>query len=725
MGQQTQLEHKIINSTRIKHSIPLFLYLILVVLGWCIPDHLWGIHFVSFLPPHFQLAILTIPLLLAFYIIRQNKTSYSYKLPALNRVTVLFISVLCGVFFYNFPLALDFYGNARGFTSRLSVQIQELPNDFWSKLFTFKFEPGQGRHGVTQLVELISYYGNTTINKAFIILDTLCGFGYVFTLLTAVLHYISNRKWQWIMTIVSLSSPIMLNYFGHIETYALVYLLLFIWGFIFCKYLTTKSQIYLLLLFPLLVIAIRFHTLIALLTPAFLIGILYTNFSHTLWVSKLLSIKGILVKIIAPIFLIGLGAYFFIFEDYNDPRTLDHFQDIDRLFLPIIPPNAPLDQYHLFSTMHFIDLMNMALLWSPALLFILGYYFINWKRFVIPWNNPSILLIGLSIILYCVFFFGMNPLFSLPMDWDLFMFPVPLILLLLILIINHIQDRPIPKTVFISFILGVAINIPVFTVFFNKSHSAKRMVSIGKHIYHSYYEHASTYILYGLQQIPNQSHDEYLTQERSVLEALTPYGKPAIDKQLSELYLDHAINQAEIAHDYESARTSFKKAWYYYPVPPNFISYIEEINQKLMAQKFEFGNTDLEAAKSYLQKGIKLADENNITKALNHLQHAVALAPTQGGPYLELMTLYFQLGAFDKAHKMSDQLIKLAYPNKEKALQMGLHTALEAEQYSKALNLVQVLIKEFGTNQLRQTINDRLVGKDRIDQLKFLFQRSK
>ena len=725
MRRQTQIENKIINSTRIKHSIPLFLYLILVVLGLSLPDHLWGIHFISFLPPYLQLIFFTVPLLLAYYLFRYRKVTFGSKLPPLNKIAVLLISIACGILFYTFPLALDFYGNARGFASRLPVQIQELPSDFWSKLFTFKFEPGQGRHGVTQLVELISYYGNTTIKNAFIILDTLCGFGYVVILLTTIKYYISKRNWQWIIAIIALSSPIMLNYFGHIETYALVYLLLFTWGALFCKYLSTKRQVYLFLLLPLLIVAIRFHTLNALLIPAFLLGILYTNFSHTSWVSRLFTVKAILFKMIAPLFLIGLGAYFFVFEDYNDPRTLDHFQDIDRLFLPIVPPDAPLDQYHLFSTMHFIDLMNMAWLWSPALLFILGYFTIKSKYYTINWNNASILLIGLCITLYCAFFFGMNPLFSLPMDWDLFMFPVPLILLVLILIIHQLQDQPISKTVFVSFLLGVAINIPVFLVFFNKSYSANRMVSVGKHIYHSYYEHASTYILYGLQQVPNRSHQNYLIRESVILEALTPYGQPVIDKQLSELYLDHAINQSQIAHDYESARESFKKAWYYYPIPENFIPYVEEVNQKLVAKKFVFNNSDLEDAHNYFQKGLQQADENNISEALNHLQHAIALAPTQGSSYLELMTLYFQLGAFDKAHEVSNHLIKLNYPNREKALQMGLHTALEADKYDKASQLVQLLIKEYGTNQLRQTIYNRLIREDRIDQLKFLFQRSK
>ena len=69
-----------------------------------------------------------------------------------------------------------------------------------------------------------------------------------------------------------------------------------------------------------------------------------------------------------------------MFKDYNDPRTLTDFKDIDRLFLPVFSPEPPLDRYNLFSLNHILDYLNMMLMWSPAALFLIAYAFIFKKQ---------------------------------------------------------------------------------------------------------------------------------------------------------------------------------------------------------------------------------------------------------------------------------------------------------------------------------------------------------
>lgn len=718
--------HQYITHSR-KYQYPILILILITPLlcGLIWEDSWWGTHFISFTPNFikFSIIVASITLLLFSFSKKIKDTTFLFK-TKLSKKTSIGISLISCILFYNIQIAADFYGNARNFTDILDQTITTLPADFFKECFSYELTPGNGRRGVLLLVKYISYLFNISILNAFKLLDAFCGGIFVFTWLNAVQYFISKKPWQLIISIIGLSSPLLLIFFGHIETYAPIFVLLFNWLFIFTLYLKKKKTRHLLLLVSLLIIGIRLHNLMLLLLPTFLLGILYHQKNNYTFLTHLYSIKGIFQRIFAPIVLIGLVCYFFVFKDHNDPRRLDNFNDIDRLFLPLFSPDPPLDKYNLLSFNHFFDYFNMIYLWSPVLLFFFTYLLAR-KRKIINWNTPTISLMILTFFIFASFLFAMNPLFSMPMDWDLFMFPIPIALILLLLLTTQIQHHTISKKLLYSSIVFTLWCIPIFFVFFSKQASSHRIESTSVHIYKTYYEHSSTYMLYALNMDQQSTPEAYMKRKKALINKLAPYATLGNDKQYSELLIDEAINELQINNNLLNSRKYFLKSLDYYSIPKQFTHQLTSINHTLVKENHQFSKQDIDKSITITRKGITILNQDKRPKeALTLFNLANYYFPLSKENKLQTVVALFQLQNFTQAYHETSFLIKTDYPSREKALRMALHIALEAQLFDKALLHTETLIDEFGSDNLLSTIQQRIQQKDRMKELKYLFQRN-
>ena len=164
-----------------------------------------------------------------------------------------------------------------------------------------------------------------------------------------------------------------------------------------------------------------------------------------------------------PICFVGAFLYFFVFQDYKDPRLLQDFRDIDRLFLPLLSPAPPLDRYNLFSINHIFDYFNIMMLWSPPALFLLVIIGLFYRK-QINWKTPQIVITGLTFLLFTTFLFMINPLFSMPMDWDLFSLPAPILLIFVLALLKDVQPTNLAGKILPGCLALAILSLPTFIV---------------------------------------------------------------------------------------------------------------------------------------------------------------------------------------------------------------------------------------------------------------------
>lgn len=696
--------------------ITLVIYLVFV-LGFFFPEKLWGVHFTAFLSHGVAFILLAVPLLLIIGA-ACSKSSPNLKIqhlkPSAWQVFTVLIPILAAALFYYFPIPNDFYGNARNFYFTKETVISQLPPNTLKELIHFEFIPGQGRKGVKIIVDLISFYTEQTLQQSFILLNTVFGGLYVFLLLNFISTHIQSIQNRIIVSIVFLTSPLFLVYFGHIETYAPVFFLLLCWFLLYVKATRSNRKVELIPLFIVWLIGLRFHTFFILLMPAF--GILAGNLYFPNLTKKVTPLKKTFLFVYLPLLTLGLIAYFFIFKDYNDPRKLTNFEDIDRLFLPLISPAAPLNNYNLIGINHGLDFINLILFWSPAFIFLFFTIFSFRKK--INWNSLEVSGLSLTLLIFCTFLFAVNPLLSMPMDWDLFMFPVTGFIVLSVILFQKIEHSFFTKKRIFLLVSTSLLCIPAFITTLSSTPNSYRVESIGKHIYKTYYEHASTYLLFAISE--SDSKEEYETRLTKAIKELEPLALLGNDKQYADLLIDYSMVCSNGSP--EKARKVFLSATDYFLPDSKYDKHINTTNEKLIKKGYVFSKEDLNKGNDLLKKGnsIKAA---NLIGAIENFRSAFFYNPISTKINLALLEVYYETENFQAAYQQAIYLKNKEGLSIKKKLRILIHTSLEANEYAAADQHCVEYLAAFPDDSLIRDIFHALQANDEVEQLKYNFRR--
>ena len=443
--------------------------------------------------------------------------------------------------------------------------------------------------------------------------------------------------------ITVVSAPFTLAFFGHIDTYSVIYFALLGWLLLLLKELNYKSKygIWWLVIYFLLIV--KLHPIMVLLAPALVLAVANQYFPNSNFKAKILRPSGIALFILLPIYVAGAILYFFVFKDYNDPRILIDIKDFDRLFLPIFSPEPPLDRYNLFSLNHFSDLLNAMLFWSPTLLFAVATLISGYRRSV-NWRSPEILILGMTFLLLTSFLFAINPLISMPMDWDLFSFPAIVLLALLLAVVKQVSTETSPKNVLVPILALSMLSSMTFVVNANINLLSYRYESLGKWVYRSYYEHSAKYIHYGIGMIPKDA-DLYLRRKEAVIAELKPYSITGKDVKYASMYTDNGMLRWKAFGNLIAARSDFEKAHEY--------------------------------------------------------------APDYGINLQQLVAVNEQLADYKRAYKYSKQLVTIQFPTKEKALLTAINSAFNARLYPQCReHAIEYLKLNPNHREIKKLVND-------------------
>ena len=707
---------------KLSNILPLLLALgifTMYVLGVFFPDVFWGTHFLAFIPPILKYGILVfIPLFFIFIYYQQNEL-FRFKFH-LSKTTTITITALAAVAFYNLDITSDYYGDAKNFSPYLNQKFTSFKTDFWKELFSIQFKTGHARWGVFNFYSLIAYVLKINMYQTFKLMDAFFGAGFVFIWIAAIRKYSTQKSTTILLLILGCTTPVMLNFCGHIETYSLVLFLLISWIYILVRTIKEKNVVFLWLLIPLFLICVRFNTPSILLLPALALAFLHHYFTKPSQLSTFFSIKKMLQYILIPLIIIGVLAYFFVFEDYNDSRILDtNTKDIDRLFLPLFSPDAPLDTYNLLSWNHIFDFFMSFFFWSPAILFLIGIIFLHRKK--ITWDSSLINILLLTLVLFIGFLFMINPLMSLPMDWDLFTLPFPIVLMLLLLIFQK-QSVIFIKKKIILYALGLhVLAIPVFIVLMNKTMHSYRIESVGVRVYKTYYQHADSYLLYALQML--EGNETYSLRKNKLLKKLKPFVRKPIDQNYAALLLDEGINTFT-NQEYIKSRALLLAAEGYAPHLKLSHEYIIKVNHELIQRKFNVPSKDRIVADSLFTIGLKNSREKKLYKeAISWFQRASYYDPLN--PKIDLFQLeaYFLKKDFKKALEKAEKLTLIKYPNEQQAVRFSIHCALESAAYDKALHYSKYYLSLWPKDEFIHLICDKLKNKENLSELKYKFAK--
>lgn len=568
-------------SSHLKASTAFYLgigFLLVFLLANLFPEPLWAVHDSYFLPQPLRFILWIIILLglgFAFYSTKKEpKLRISNRFAFPLNLSIWLLALLAGLCFYSFPIIDDYYGDARIFRPILHEPVSRLPEDFWSRLFSISFQPEHGRKGVRLLLSGIAYLTGSSMYEVFRWMGMLCGIGFVLTWLFAVRHFIQRQAWRIALAVIGLSTPVLLIFFGHIENYSLIYWLFLSWLLLFLYQLKHAHKRLYVLLMVLLIIFARFHIMFLLCMPGLLLAGLYTFFPDKSVSRHLLSVKGMLSSLFLPLSIVGLILYFWVFEDYHDPRVMQDFSDIDRLFLPLISPEAPYDRYNLLSFNHLLDFANAVFLWSPGCLFVVSWI---WLKVPLPkWQkDPIWAILGITFLLFLATFFMINPLFSMPMEWDLMCFPAPVLLVSTLYLVSKIQQKKMPVSLLIVPCLLALFTLSSIYVNHHTKPLSQKIERIGRHVYKTYYAHSSTYLLFAL----NLDGQEYAARKAAIIDDLESLALPGKDQEYANLLMDEAMMYFS-AQNIGGAEMMMQESLRYYPpIKERFRDFIQAVEQ--------------------------------------------------------------------------------------------------------------------------------------------------
>lgn len=146
-----------------------------------------------------------------------------------------------------------------------------------------------------------------------------------------------------------------------------------------------------------------------------------------------------------------------------------------------------------------------------------------------------------------------NPLLSMPMDWDLFSLLTLIFFNFMIILIKQVEHIKVSNMITKGCItLGLLI-IPMFWVKSNKEAISYRLESVNIHVFKTYHQHSSYNLLKALSLL-NEDMITYTKRKEAILEELEPYAVIGKDDKYANLLMDQAYIYMNIGNFREARR---------------------------------------------------------------------------------------------------------------------------------------------------------------------------
>lgn len=649
------------------------------LLSFVFPEKLWAIHSFTLLPNVWRNVLLIIVALLftsSFWRLKIPKTILGTLCISKAQRQFLFVLISIGVVFLciNFPLPVACYGDSIYIKEAVDITIKEWDDRLLTELISVNFlDTKIGLNTYYHINNFFTWLFGVNGTIVALWLNGVVGGVYALLWMKFCDLHLSKSAWKILFMFVGLSAPIMVVFMGHYETYAFSYTAALAWISALGIYFKTRSVKCLIALPILFIFILQTHITYYLLIPSLLLSYLWHFRTHPLLkIVKSLDKKvqesfsflsggfnwfSVFFYVFVPMVVVGAFAYFFVFSNYNGPRKFSHDGFENALFLPLYTDEAPpYDRYNMLDISHLLDYFNVLLMFSGALLMLLipALTFLRKKVF---WNDPLLIIVCGTSIIYCLIFFCLNPLLGLPVDWDLFATPGVFVLSSLVLIYGQLE-----KQVKLKHLAGPVIALCLLGGSFMVVNAvpsllSKHLLIASQHNYKTYWIGSSTMMISGIN-LGNDAKSKSKTRKQ-LIHDLEPYAVRGNDNEYGQILLDEGEHYFKETKDFEQALIYFKRA--------------EEFAPRLM---------------------------DNIN-------------------YLALT--HFELKNYQEAFFYADRLVKMKYTPYKHTLKMAIRYALVAQEYQNAANYSVSYLNNWQDDQIIDEVEKRLRTGDRIHDLYYLF----
>lgn len=551
---KTQLRLKILGAG-------LLLFMLLAALS---PQALWGLNSLRFLPVGLMLLLSLLSIGgIAFgdRLLNLIPKGNGEKRPWL--LLRIGLGVFLGALTFVLPMALDTYGDSNYIRPDIDLVTPEWNPVILDGLFNFDLlDPKIGEKTFYSLLNLMNYLTGWKGTETLLLLNSICLGLFVFISTGLVDLKINSPKLKAGLYALIGLAPFTLLFYGHYEIYAPAFVIhmLFLWMavvfFLHPNWVRTTLVVFCWIL------TIKFHITGVLYFP--IVGMVFWQVIK----GQKVRLKSRRVHFVFLLIAALAGAYIYFVrtESFNGGRFFSEETIFDVAFLPVVSAEpAPLDRYNLFSISHILDFFNLIFLWSPALVAGFCGVFLFFRK-NIPFGSPEIIAFSLSSISMVGFFFVLNPLLSLPIDWDLFAFPALVLFAFLVAMLGEISSESPVST-----LGGVMVALALAGFSWHLVHAAPdslstKLKNTGLWVHKTYYLGASTSLLHSMDLVSDPVEKEAAFQEITVgMEKVAIRG---LDNELAEIYRIKGNEYFE-AKDYAKALELFEEAAVW---GPNFTS---------------------------------------------------------------------------------------------------------------------------------------------------------
>lgn len=535
------------------------------LLGMLLPEVFWGTHFAAFLPREllWPLLLIAAVLIVSPLIIKPTELLQKVQLSSIKTSFLLVYCLLLGLAFWFFPIFEDSYGDAIFIQPNLQKTVTELTSPLVDQLLYF--DPLDSKMGMTSnygVCFFLSWLTGLEARICWHIWVSFAGILYVFLWGKLVSQLISNPFSQYLFLLLGSLAPFTQMFYGHIEIYAISMPLLmaYFYQLILCFRQNKVRQRWLLVI--LFLLCLKFHVTAYLLFPSLILAFLNNYAQKRPAIKPFFQWTKLQKWGLVPCLMVGAFVYFFITKSQFATRSFTSETMLNVLFLPIqASDSAPLDRYNLFSFAHLWDYIQVAFIWSPSAIFLLVATMLFFgKHFQV--KSPIHATITFTLLLYLIAFFFLNPLLSLPLDWDLFSMVAPVLWVFVLLTFENAQLQarlPLLAAPLLSFML---LGSSFMFVNARAESLSQRLESLGIYVAQTYWKGYST-ILYDAFYLEEKQEirELRLTHAIEKLEATAVIG---MDPEFADILREKGTLRLE-ANDFQAALTFFEKAFKYSP----------------------------------------------------------------------------------------------------------------------------------------------------------------
>jgi tetratricopeptide (TPR) repeat protein len=525
-------------------------YLIVSVIASFLPESfLWGIHHLAFFDISTRSVLVALAIIVAFPPVSKTIVVFIEKAWARLRpirilmpFLILFVGIGGTLVFYRFRIITDMYGDSRTLLSSLTGRLYGVAD-------IFRLDESEPLSRL--LHQVISQYFRIDLKTTFQLVSSICGGLFLISVCLFVKNIHASIPIKFLVTLFLVTCGTNQIFFGHVEDYTVVYLAIILFLMLGWNCFEGKRTFGLMAI--ILLIGIRLHMEMILFLPAFLYLAAY-NLGEKFPVMKPWIEPKRIILLISLSVICAVIAYFFIFHAYQLSTDLQS-ERASKIFLPLENPLPYPHSYSLLSLNHLSDVLQEFLLTvTPGALIILCLGALLFKY--IPWQNPRIVFFALGSFYFFLFDLTVNPLLTMPRDWDFLSLAAAPVTFLAIAVaaefFQKVGSTAVSKA-FLGIVLGGAIiSSSIFAINSTELKAGQRLRSMGVWTYRSYFWGSAYMINVGLKMIPDIN-DE-IPERLRILRNLSPYA--ASDLEISFLYQKLGQTYA-LKRDYRRASDCF------------------------------------------------------------------------------------------------------------------------------------------------------------------------